>query len=115
MAARASDFVVCPACNSRNNPKRELCGRCGESLQDLTLMSAPLFPSDAEPTAEAPTSGTAFVVDLVGLAAALVILAVGWRAVREAPSPPSPALFTVAAQPPRPDPPTSTATEAPGS
>jgi Flp pilus assembly protein TadD len=83
-------------------------------LQGLTLMSAPLFPSDPEPTAETPASGTAFVVDFVGLAAALVILAVGWRAVREAPSAPSPDLFAVATQPPRPDPPASTAPEAPG-
>jgi Flp pilus assembly protein TadD len=51
---------------------------------------------------------------LVGIAAALVILAVGWRAARGASSPPSPDLFTVATQPPRPNPPATTVPEVPG-
>jgi Flp pilus assembly protein TadD len=114
MAVRTSDFVVCPACNSRNNPKRELCGRCGESLQDATLTTAPLFPSDAEPEAEAPApGGTGLFLDLVGLAAALVILAVGWKVARGAPSTASPALFTLATQQARPAPPV-TIPEVPG-
>jgi Flp pilus assembly protein TadD len=116
MAVRASDFVVCPACNSRNNPKREFCGRCGESLAGATLTTAaPLFPTDAEPEPEAPTSGgTGLFGDLVGLAAALLILAVGWRVARGATSTPSPALFTLATQPPRPATAATTTPELPG-
>jgi Flp pilus assembly protein TadD len=100
MAARATDFVVCPSCNARNNPKREYCGRCGESLLEVTLTSAP--DPDPEPTTEAPTSGGgAYFVDLLGIAAAVVLCIAGWRYAEAPPAgPPNPQIFTIATQPP---------------
>src|SRR5215470_13474389 len=103
------DFVVCPACGTRNKPKWEFCARCGESLQGLPIGEpAPVEAvlDDAEDTA-AP--GAVPWITGLGVFAfgALAVAMWGWSQKQAAAARPDPSVFTLptmpaSAPPPRP-------------
>ena len=109
MAVRPEDVLICPACQTRNRARWEFCVRCGESLQDVTLSSAPsreaVEPPDPEgvegDAAELQDTREAGMVLLVGVLALIVLNAVACLYVRDKPPParPSPDLFTLGTQP----------------
>ena len=108
MAVRPEDVLICPACQTRNRARWEFCVRCGESLQDVTLTSAPppepREPSDPESVEELAgeqDTGDAGMVLLVGVLVLIVLNAVACLYVRDKPPPagPSPDLFTLGTQP----------------
>ena len=110
MAVRPEDVLICPACQTRNRARWEFCVRCGESLQDVTLTSAPPLesrePSDQEgveePQTEPQDNGEAGMVLLVGVLVLILLNAVAclWQRDRPPATRPSPDLFTLGTQPP---------------
>jgi Flp pilus assembly protein TadD len=54
MATVTQDSKICPACGARNKAKWEFCVRCGESLEDVTVvMQAPGAAAEAPAVEEA--------------------------------------------------------------
>lgn len=96
--AAATDFRLCPACETRNKDTWEYCVRCGESLSDVTLVSeAPDLKAAAgrKPVAPAPAAGFSPVVWLLLIGAA----AGGWYVGQNPSARVDPGAFAVPAPP----------------
>src|SRR5688572_23646940 len=99
---KASDFRICPACQTRNKAKWDFCARCGESLQNVPL-GMPEPAAGAEPIAVREAPGD---FSLSGVLTALVAVAAFGVAAYflarppVAPENPDPEIFTMPTMPP---------------
>jgi predicted Zn-dependent protease len=83
------DFRLCPACGARNKGKWEFCVRCGESLQDVTMVSASGVSAKAEP--ETPPEArwaSPWGAGLLALVMVGIVIATAWSFHGSAPSAP---------------------------
>jgi tetratricopeptide (TPR) repeat protein len=96
------NFKICPACQTRNKAKWDICARCGESLEDV----APGMPPGMESAAVAPPPDTgstamAWITGLVAIVAAVAVFKyIGPLGADR----PSPDVFTMPSLPPSPAP-----------
>ena len=86
------EALNCPACGSRNRVAWQFCARCGESLENATVVAAPAVVSDDSPSPLRPVA--AFVTGAVAFA---LVLHWAWQASARARAStgPAPKLFGV--------------------
>jgi predicted Zn-dependent protease len=94
------DFLVCPACGTRNKPKWEFCARCGESLQGVPVGE----PALAAKAADVDTDSAGAFPWMTGLGfvafGALAVAVWAWSQGKNTPAPrPDPAVFTLPTMP----------------
>lgn len=98
MAKKGPDFKVCPACGARNKLDWEYCARCSESLASA-VAGAPTASAPREAANPDSPAGVGFPFGLIVGVVVVGALGVYWLKNRPEAEQPSPALFSVPANP----------------